>query len=70
MCAIKYGPKSSQKQSTLILQEYVKDSESVITWEFLLFDRINEEYIDSKFFSSSDDAIAYFIDKTKNMINN
>ena len=34
MCAIKYGPKSSQKQSTLILQEYVKDSESVITWNF------------------------------------
>ena len=31
MCAIKYDYKSSQKQSTLILQEYVKDNESVIT---------------------------------------
>ena len=70
MCAIKFGPKSFSMQSTLILQEYSKDNEIIITWEYLLFDRKKEEYIESKFFSDSEEAFIYFIDKTQNMIDN
>jgi hypothetical protein len=71
ICAVKYGPKNSILESTLILQEFSKDEgEIIITWEFLLYNRENDMYDDSKFFTSSEKAFTYFIDKTSNMINN
>ncbi len=71
ICAIKYGPKVNTFESTLVLQEYSNDEEdTVITWEFLLYDRSKEIYDDSRFFSQSDEAFVYFIDKTSNMIDN
>ena len=71
ICAIKFGPKKSNLESTLVLQEYSDDQEEqLITWEYLLYNRKSETYDDSKFFSSSDKAISYFIDKTRDMVNN
>tara|TARA_Y100000389_G_C17181602_1_gene374260 strand:+ start:61 stop:465 length:405 start_codon:yes stop_codon:yes gene_type:complete len=71
ICAMKYGPKNSLFENTLILQEFSKDEgEIIITWEFLLYNREKDEYDDSKFFTSTEKAFTYFIDKTSNMINN
>ena len=71
ICAIKYGPKNNTNETTLVLQEYSKDEgEMIITWEFLLYDRLTDAYVDSRFFSDSKNAFAYFIDKTLNMIDN
>ena len=71
ICAIKYGPKNNTNETTLVLQEYSKDEgELIITWEFLLYDRLTDAYVDSRFFSDSKNAFAYFIDKTLNMIDN
>jgi hypothetical protein len=71
ICAVKYGPKNSLFENTLILQEFSKDEgEIIITWEFLLYNRSKDEYDDSKFFTSTEKAFTYFIDKTSNMINN
>ena len=71
ICAIKYGPKANSYESTLVLQEYANDEgEAIITWEFLLYNRLTDLYDDSRFFSESESAFAYFIDKTSNMIDN
>ena len=71
ICAIKYGPKLAIFENTLVLQEFSKDEgEIIITWEFLLYNRKSNEYDDSRFFTDSEKAFAYFIDKTANMINN
>ena len=71
ICAIKYGPKINKSESTLVLQEYSKDEGgTIITWEFLLYNRLTENYVDSRFFSDSKNAFTYFIDKTSNMIDN
>ena len=71
ICALKYGPKDSNHESTLVLQEYSNDESDLIsTWEFLLYNRDSEDYDDSKFFTDSDKALAYFIDKTNKLINN
>ena len=71
ICAVKYGPKQSIFETTLVLQEFSKDEgEIIITWEFLLYNRKSDEYDDSRFFADSEKAFAYFIDKTANMINN
>jgi len=71
ICAVKYGPKINKNESTLVLQEYSKDEGGIIiTWEFLLYNRLTENYVDSRFFSDSKNAFTYFIDKTSNMIDN
>ena len=71
ICALKYGPKDSKQETTLVLQEYSNDESDLIsTWEFLLYNRDSEDYDDSKFFTDSDKALAYFIDKTNKLINN
>ena len=71
ICAVKYGPKQSIFENTLVLQEFSKDEgETIITWEYLLYNRLNDEYDDSRFFTVSEKAFTYFIDKTVNMINN
>ena len=71
ICAIKFGPKRSIFESTLVLQEYSDDEdEKLITWEYLLYNRHSENYDDSKFFSNSDKALSYFIDKTRDMVDN
>ena len=71
ICAIKYGPKNSDFENTLVLQDFSKDEgENIITWEYILYNRISEEYDDSRFFADSQKAFTYFIDKTRNMINN
>ena len=54
-----------------MLQDFSKDEgDIIITWEYLLYNRINDEYDDSKFFTNSEKAFTYFIDKTFDMINN
>ena len=71
ICAVKFGPKLNHYESTLVLQEYSQDEgEIIITWEFLLYNRLDDIYDDSKFFSVSEEAFTYFIDKTSNMIDN
>ena len=71
ICAIKFGPKQSTLESTLVLQEFSNDEdEELITWEYLLYNRNSETYDDSRFFSNSDKALSYFIDKTRDMVNN
>ena len=71
ICAIKYGPKNSEFENTLVLQDFSKDEgDIIITWEYLMYNRIDEEYDDSKFFTDSANAFTYFIDKTFDMINN
>ena len=58
-------------ENTLVLQDFSKDEgDIIITWEYLLYNRINDEYDDSKFFTNSEKAFTYFIDKTFDMINN
>ena len=71
ICAVKYGPKNLDYENTLVLQEFSKDEgDVIITWEYLLYNRINDEYDDSRFFTDSEKAFIYFIDKTLNIINN
>ena len=71
ICALKFGPKSLDFQTTLILQEYSDDEdETFTTWEYLLYNRKSETYDDSKFFSDSHKALPYFIDKIKDMVDN
>ena len=71
ICALKYGPKDSDLEAIIILQEFSNDdSDTAITWEYLLYNRLSETYDDSKFFSNTDKALIYFIDKIENMINN
>ncbi len=71
ICAIKYGPKLSEFENTLVLQEFSKDEgETIITWEYLLYNKDTDTFDDSKFFADSEKAFTYFIDKTINMINN
>ena len=71
ICAIKYGPKNSEFENTLVLQDFSRDEgDIIITWEYLLYNRIDDEYDDSKFFTNSEKAFTYFIDKTFDMINN
>ncbi len=55
----------------LVLQDFSNDEGQLITtWEFLLYNRITDAYDDSRFFSDSNMAFAYFIDKTSDMIDN
>ena len=71
ICALKYGPKLKNTETTLVLQDFSKDEGQLITtWEFLLYNRLTDAYDDSRFFSDSNMAFAYFIDKTLNMIDN
>ena len=71
ICALKFGPKQSLLESTLVLQEFSDDDEeNIITWEYLLYNRESDAYDDSKFFSDTESALIYFIDKTRDMINN
>ncbi|MBS56078.1 MAG: hypothetical protein CMD64_04595 [Gammaproteobacteria bacterium] len=71
ICALKYGPKDSMFEGTLVLQEFSNDEgENITTWEYLLYNRESDTFVDSKFFSNSDKALTYFIDKTSNIINN
>ena len=71
ICAIKYGPKLNNNETTLVLQDFSKDEGQLITtWEFLLYNRSTDSYDDSRFFSESKTAFTYFIDKTSNMIDN
>jgi hypothetical protein len=71
ICAIKYGPKKSEFENTLVLQDFSRDEgDIIITWEYLLYNRIEDKYDDSRFFTNSEKAFIYFIDKTLDMINN
>ena len=68
---MKFGPKNSIFESTLILQEFSDDEdETLSTWEYLLYNRKSETYDDSKFFSNSEKALPYFIDKIKDLVDN
>ena len=51
----------------LILQDYSPEESDnyIVTWEFYIHNIVQDEYIDSKFFSSSDMAINYFLSKIK-----
>ncbi len=67
----KVWAKRSNLESTLVLQEFSDDEEEeLITWEYLLYNRESETYDDSKFFSDSDKALSYFIDKTQDLVDN
>ena len=69
--ALKFGPKNHIFEATLILQEFSDDEdETLTTWEYLLYNRKLETYDDSKFFSDSQKALPYFIDKIKDMVDN
>ena len=71
ICALKFGPKDFIFEATLILQEFSDDEdETLTTWEYLLYNRESETYDDSKFFSDSQKALPYFIDKIKDMVDN
>ena len=71
ICALKFGPKNSNFEATLVLQEFSDDEdETLTTWEYLLYNRKSEIYDDSKFFSDSHKALPYFIDKIKDIVDN
>ena len=71
ICALKFGPKNSIFEATLILQEFSDDEdETLTTWEYLLYNRKSETYDDSKFFAGSYKALSYFIDKIKDIVDN
>ena len=71
ICALKFGPKNHIFEATLILQEFSDDEdETLTTWEYLLYNRKLETYDDSKFFSDSQNALPYLIDKIKDMVDN
>ena len=66
ICALKYGPKDSDLEAIIILQEFSNDdSDTAITWEYLLYNRLSETYDDSKFYDFSKHIFL-----TKNMILN
>ncbi|MBS83088.1 MAG: hypothetical protein CMD65_03020 [Gammaproteobacteria bacterium] len=68
-CAIKYVSKKNNLVLTLILQDYTTEegSEIYTTWEFFLYNKFNDEYNDSKFFTSTSTAFMYFIDLIKSL---
>lgn len=66
-CAIKFCVIEKNLEILLILQDYSPEESDnyIVTWEFYIHNIVQDEYIDSKFFSSSDMAINYFLSKIK-----
>jgi len=66
-CAIKFLSKINKTVVVLILQDYSPEEydSQFATWEFYIQNTEKDEYLDSRFFSSSSMAIKYFISKVK-----
>ena len=66
-CIVKFSSRDLQTDFLLILQDYSPEEfdSNFATWEFCIYNISNEEYIDSRFFTSSEMAIKYFISKIK-----
>ncbi len=66
-CAIRFTQINSPLNITLVLHDYSPDEEDLefVTWEFYVRNFENDEYLDSKFFTTSKFAIKYFILKIK-----
>jgi len=66
-CIVKFSSRDLQTDFLLILQDYSPEEfdSNFATWEFCIYNTSNEEYIDSRFFTSSEMAIKYFISKIK-----
>ncbi len=66
-CLIKFSTKDLSTEFSLILQDYSPEEFDLnfATWEFCIYDTQNDEYIDSRFFTSSEMAIKFFLSKIK-----
>ena len=66
-CALKFFLKNLNINFLLILQDYSPDesTEGYQTWEFYIHNEITDEYVDSRFISSTREAFKYFISKIK-----
>ena len=66
-CIVKFNSKDLKTDFLLILQDYSPEEfdSNFATWEFCIYNIENDEFIDSRFFTSSDMAIKYFISKIK-----
>ena len=66
-CIVKFSSKNLSTEFSLILQDYSPEEfdSHFATWEFCIYNTQNDEYIDSRFFTSSEMAIKYFISKIK-----
>jgi len=62
-----FQSKNLSTEFSLILQDYSPEEfdSHFATWEFCIYNTQNDEYIDSRFFTSSEMAIKYFISKIK-----
>ena len=69
-CAIMFITLDNKTEVLLILQDYSPDEldEHCVTWEFYIRNVENDEYLDSRFFSTTDMAIKYFLSKIKYML--
>ena len=69
-CAIKFLSKNNKTVFALILQDYLPDEYDAqfATWEFYMHNFEKDEYLDSRFFSSSEMAKKYFISKVKYLL--
>lgn len=69
-CSIKYQSNINKTVFALILQDYSPDEYDAqfATWEFYMHNFEKDEYLDSRFFSSSEMAIRYFISKVKYLL--
>mgnify|MGYP006102897129 CR=1 FL=1 len=69
-CAIKFISVKENTDVLLILQDFSPDEfdNSYVTWEFFVHNIKDDEYLDSRFFSTTDMAIKYFLSKIKYML--
>ena len=69
-CAIKFILIEENIDVLLILQDFSPDEfdNTFVTWEFFIHNIKDDQYLDSRFFSTTDMAIKYFLSKIKYML--
>ena len=69
-CAIKFISIKENIDVLLILQDFSPDEfcNSFVTWEFFIHNIKDDEYLDSRFFTTTDMAVKYFLSKIKYMM--
>ena len=69
-CSIKFISIEENIDVFLILQDFSPDEfdNTFITWEFFIYNIKDDEYLDSRFFTTTDMAVKYFLSKIKYML--
>ena len=69
-CAIKFSASDNKTEVLLILQDYSPEEFDThyVTWEFYIHNIEHDEYLDSRFFSTTDMAVKFFLSKIKYIV--